>query len=69
MTTGRGYRCTKCDNGTFEQDEIRMAGKWSRFFDVQNKKFFAVSCERCGYTEIYRGKGSTAANVLDFLSG
>ena len=46
-----------------------MTGKYSRFFDVQDKKFQAVSCAQCGYTEIYRGNTSALANNFDFFTG
>ncbi len=40
-----------------------------KLFDIQNKKFITISCEKCGYTEIYRAETSTGANILDFLIG
>ena len=35
----------------------------------ENKKYQAVSCARCGYTEIYRGNTSALANNFDFFTG
>ncbi len=67
--TGTSFSCAKCHNTQFETEEIRTAGKYSRFFDLQNKKFTAVSCTRCGYTEIFRGDSSLLGNFLDILSG
>lgn len=69
MTMQQTFSCTKCGNSQFETAEIRTTGKWSRFFDIQNKKFTTVSCTRCGFTEIYRGDSSTLGNVFDFLIG
>ena len=69
MTMQQAFACTKCGNSQFETAEIRTTGKWSRFFDIQNKKFTTVSCTQCGFTEIYRGNSSVAGNVFDFLSG
>ena len=40
-----------------------------KIFDVQNKKFITISCTRCGYTELYRGKTDDGWDVLDFLVG
>ncbi len=69
MTMQQTFSCTKCGHSRFETAEIRTTGKWSRFFDIQNKKFTTVSCTQCGFTEIYRGDSSTLGNVFDFLSG
>ena len=44
-------------------------GNFAKIFDVQNKKFITISCQRCGYTELYRADTSTGWNVLDFLLG
>ena len=35
---------------------------------MQSKKFTAVMCENCGYTEFYRQQGSRAGNILDLLA-
>jgi predicted nucleic-acid-binding Zn-ribbon protein len=66
----RAYTCAKCGNREFESDEIRTTGNgFSRFFDVQNRRFTVVSCKRCGYSELYKQGTSTMGNVLDFLVG
>lgn len=65
---GTSFSCSKCRNTQYETEEIRTAGKYSRFFDIQNKKFTAVSCTQCGYTEIFRGDSSKLGNFLDLLS-
>ena len=69
MNVSGTYSCAKCQHNNFEVGEIRTTGKYSRFFDLQNKKFTAISCAQCGFTEIYRGDTSKLSNVLDFLSG
>lgn len=61
------WACLRCGNLDYEVDEIRSSGRVSRFFDVQNKKFTAVICSQCGFTELYRGKSSTLGNVFDFF--
>ncbi len=68
MAVSGVYSCAKCLHDKFEVNEIRTSGKYSRFFDVQNKKFTAISCAQCGFTEIYRGDSSGLSNVLDFLT-
>lgn len=65
---GAAFSCAKCHNDQYDTEEIRTAGKYSRFFDLQNKKFTAVSCRRCGYTEIFRGDSSKLGNFLDILA-
>lgn len=64
------YRCPKCGNTQAEMDEIRTTGKgFSRFFDIQNKKFTVVTCTRCKYSEFYKGEAGALGNVADFLIG
>ena len=65
----RNYICPKCGNKSFETDEIRTTGgRFSKIFDVQNKKFTAVTCTQCKYTELYKGTTSGIGNVLDFFT-
>jgi len=62
------WKCPKCESQQYELDEIRTTGgNLSKFFNVQNKKFTAVSCTQCHYTEFYKGKTSTLGNILDFF--
>lgn len=64
------WSCPKCLNRNYETGEIRVSGGfWSRIFDVQNKKYTAVSCEKCSYTEFYKGNSSTLGNIFDFFTG
>ncbi|SJZ56614.1 zinc ribbon domain-containing protein [Selenihalanaerobacter shriftii] len=67
----RNYQCPKCGSNSYERDEIRAAGGvFSKIFDVQNKKFIAVVCTDCGYTELYKkGKSSLLGNIFDFFTG
>lgn len=67
----KGYTCPKCGNRKAETDEIRTTGAgFTRFFNIQNRKFSAVSCSKCGYTEFYKGsRTGGASNVLDFITG
>ena len=69
MAASRGFSCTKCGNPQFEVDEIRTTGKIFRFLNIQHKKFTAIVCTGCGYTEFYRGDTSGLVNVLHFLAG
>lgn len=66
----RNWKCTKCNNHEFETDKIATTGSgFSKFFDLQNRKFGTISCTRCGYTEMYKmGKSGTLSNLLDLIS-
>ena len=49
-----------CDISNFSEDVVTMTGKsWSRFMNIQNRKFTAISCSECNYTEFYRGKSKS----------
>ena len=62
------WLCAKCGNNKFEKDKIQTtSGNFSKLFDIQNKKFIAVTCTNCGYTEFYKSETSAAMNILDFL--
>lgn len=62
------YSCAKCGNHEFDTDEIRTTGEWSRFFDMQNKKFTVLICRQCGYCEFYRTGAKGLGNLLDLLA-
>lgn len=68
--SSKSFQCPKCGNKKAEIDNIRTTGSgFTRFFNIQNRKFVTVSCTRCGFTEFYReGKTSAASNVLDFIT-
>lgn len=69
MKTRLQYKCAKCDNTQYETDMIRATGgAFAKIFDVQNKKFTVVTCTRCGYSELYKGKTSGLGNVFDFFT-
>jgi len=69
--TSKSYVCPKCGNKKAEMDNIRTTGSgFTRYFNIQNRRFLAVSCSKCGYTEFYKGlTTSTASNILDFITG
>lgn len=63
------YCCPKCSNTEYEASEMRATGgRWSKIFDVQNKKFTSVTCSRCTYTEFYKAKTSALSNVFDLFT-
>jgi len=63
------WTCPKCRNNEFSTGQIRVAGGfWSKIFDVQASKYNAVTCDKCGYTEFYRGTSSTLGSIFDFIT-
>ncbi len=66
----KSYICPKCGGRKADVDQIRTTGAgFTKYFNIQNRKFTAVTCTHCGYTEFYRGtRSSGASNVLDFLT-
>jgi predicted nucleic-acid-binding Zn-ribbon protein len=49
--------------------EARMAGSfWAKIFDIQNRKFTTVTCEKCSYTEFYQTPANKMGNVFDFFT-
>ncbi len=66
----REFKCVKCGNTDYKKSELRTTGgKLTKIFDVQNKKFVAISCDDCGYTELYRMDDSgMLSNIFDFLT-
>ena len=44
-------------------------GNFAKFADMHNEKLATVSCQQCGYTELYKGETSMLGNIPDFLVG
>lgn len=62
------YTCAKCGGTDYDKKEIRTeGGALSAMFDVSTNRFDAISCTRCGYTDLYRKDVSGAAKIFDFL--
>ena len=62
------WQCPKCRHREFETNQFRAAGgRFAKVFNVDNRRFTTLSCERCHYTELYRADSSTLMNVLDFF--
>lgn len=63
-----GFTCTKCGGQEYTRNEMRAeGGMLSAAFDIATNRFDAVSCTRCGYTELYRQVTGTGAKLFDFL--
>ena len=64
------YKCPKCGNSEYDTDEIRATGGFlTKIFDVQSKRFTAVICTRCQYSEFFRADSSMLGNIFDFFTG
>ena len=62
------WTCPKCESTEDSEDTVTMTGKtWSRFMNIQNRKFLAVTCSKCNYTEFYKGVSKGWESVIDFL--
>jgi hypothetical protein len=62
------HGCPKCGHDEAAVDEIATTGVGlTKLLDLQNRRFRAVSCENCGYTEFYRGEDADV--VVDFFLG
>ena len=63
------FACSKCGGSEYSRKEMRAEGGFlSAAFDVSTNRFVAVSCKRCGFTELYRKDIAGAAKVFDFLA-
>ena len=62
------WMCPKCGNQTLQKDQFQATGgNFAKIYNVQNKKFITISCNRCGYTELYKSGTSAGMNIFDFL--
>lgn len=73
MTTKKpqiNYRCPKCNGRQYRTETVSTTGGlFTKIFNVQHRRFTAVICEQCTYTELYRTPGSKLENVFDFMTG
>jgi uncharacterized protein len=54
-TTTDAYECPKCKHRQHAIGSIRVSGDgFMAILDLENRSFTTVSCERCGFTELYR---------------
>lgn len=62
------WKCLKCGNTGYERDQFQATGgNFSKVFNVQNKKFFTITCSHCGFTELYKTKTSVGMDIFDFF--
>jgi uncharacterized protein len=70
------FKCSKCSGTTCRIKEVAMTGTGlSKILDIQHNHFLFVSCENCGYVEVYNPKvlegksRGQLGTVLDILFG
>ncbi|UUZ84494.1 zinc ribbon domain-containing protein [Paenibacillus sp. P26] len=70
------FKCAKCSGTACRTKEVAMTGtELSKLLDIQHNHFLFVSCEHCGYVEVYNPnmlEGKTRGQlgtVLDILFG
>ena len=69
------FRCVKCGHTHCRTKEVAMTGTGlSKMFDIQHNHFLFVSCEHCGYVEVYNpnileGKRGQLGSILDVIFG
>ena len=57
--------CEKCGHAEATVDDIAVTGNdMSRALDVESRRFKAVTCDRCGYTEQYKRRRPKEALAL-----
>jgi predicted nucleic-acid-binding Zn-ribbon protein len=64
------FICAKCGNHGGRTRALSMSGVGlSRLFDIQMNKYVFVSCNHCGYTEVYdyNKVESGGMDLLDIL--
>lgn len=64
------YSCPRCQCRQYDTGEMRAAGGfWAKIFDVQNRRFTTVTCQRCRHTELFNIESSKLGSVFDFFTG
>ncbi len=63
------YSCPKCGGRVATTGQVRTTGSFiTKIFDIQNRRFTSVTCEKCKYTELYNVPAKKIGDVLDFLT-
>ena len=68
--SGLKFTCVKCGHNECEVNDMSTtSGTMSRMANLQNRRFSAVSCRRCFYTELYKTNSGALRNVFDRILG
>lgn len=69
------FKCVKCAHTSCLTKEVAMTGTGlSKMFDIQHNHFLFVSCQHCGYVEVYNPsileeKKGQLGSILDIFFG
>ena len=67
---GLNFTCAKCGHNDCEVNDMSTtSGMMSRMVNLQNRRFSAVSCRRCFYTELYKTNSGALRNSFDLMVG
>lgn len=63
------YACIKCNSNQCSISSMRVAeGGLSAVFDLETMSFTTITCEKCGYTELYTKEKEELLKILaDFI--
>lgn len=63
------YTCPKCGNKQYEIGEMWTIGSiWTRMFEVHNRRFTYITCQKCRYTELFKVSMKNIGEVFNFLA-
>ncbi|MCQ6264303.1 zinc ribbon domain-containing protein [Fictibacillus sp. WQ 8-8] len=69
------FKCVKCQHDQCQTKELAMTGSGlSKLLDIQHNHYLFVSCENCGYVEVYNpsileGKKGQLGTIMDIFFG
>jgi predicted nucleic-acid-binding Zn-ribbon protein len=50
------------------REKVSMSsGGISKFFNIQNQKFYVITCSECSFSEFYRADVKAWENIVDFF--
>ncbi|KAL0478236.1 hypothetical protein AKO1_001661 [Acrasis kona] len=62
------FRCEKCGCSEYTTGEIRTCSNLlAKILNVQNNRYKTLTCEGCGFTQMYQATQSFLANLLDVV--
>ncbi len=63
------YTCPKCGGKQYEMGEMWTIGSiWTRLFEVHNRRFVFISCQRCRFTELFKTSLKNIGEVYNNLA-
>jgi predicted nucleic-acid-binding Zn-ribbon protein len=63
------FTCPKCGNKQYEIGEMWTIGSiWTRLFELHNRRFTFVSCQKCRFTELYKTPQKNIGEVFNNLA-